>query len=108
MFQKSPPRYMVFESLEQFALSRLDSYQNLPLQQFHANTENSLIEKSSIPLHGGMPRMYRRSDLPAFGSRTLTPLDTRIGLFDKVCPSSVRESSYITISSLALGKGEQC
>ncbi len=74
MFRTNPPRYLILESEEQFALVRLAKLKMLrPLEPVSDGSP-----QRSLPVIVARPRALNRDMTPPLGSKTIPPLETRI------------------------------
>jgi hypothetical protein len=77
-FRSNPPRYLVFESLEQFTLARLQKSKSLPVLQ-KISGEHPQEGVSNEDDRYELPRLVERGVSPPLGRSTVNTTEERIG-----------------------------
>jgi hypothetical protein len=79
MFRRHPPRYLIFESLEQFSLVRLAQLKTLsPMERVVDATAHQTTHEDDRQLESIQPRFVSRDASPPLGEDTLPTIETRI------------------------------
>jgi hypothetical protein len=79
MFRSNPPRFLVFESLEQYSLARLHKYKSLPVLENVVGESPQSTPSEDMAGVMVSPRLVGRDVSPPLGSNAVTPLESRIG-----------------------------